>query len=357
MKLGFVGLPASGKSTVFDALIGGATASAQRGPSPVRIASVKVPDERLDFLEGILHPKKVTHAVIDFVDIPGIISETGREENARVLASLREVDGLIHVVRSFESKIAPHPRKTLDPARDIAEVEAEMAFADLAIVEPRIERLKVTVTQPRPEQEHEKKELAVLTRCRETLEKGGKLSALGLSEDDLKLLSSYRFLTLKPEVLVVNVGEDGIGDDSVLKAIGPWQGEPVIMCAQVEMEIAALESPEDRRTFLKEMNIAQPAGDRLKAAAYRELKLRSFFTTASDELRAWTIHVGDNAVTAAGKIHTDMAHGFIRAEVVAMDVLRELGSMKEAKAKGKLRLEGKEYVVEDGDVILFRFSK
>lgn len=357
MKLGFVGLPASGKSTVFDALIAGAPTAEQHGPAAARIASIKVPDERLDVLTEMFQPKKVTHAVIDFVDIHGIISDSGRDENARLLASLREADALIHVVRLFESDIAPHPRKSVDPRRDIAEIESEMALADLSIIEPRIEKLKVSVTQPKPEQKQEKRELEILTRCREALEKGDKLIALGLPPDDLKVLSSYRFLTLKPEVVALNIGEDKIGDEAAVEALGQGEGVALAMCAQVEMEIAALEDEADRRTFLDEMHITAPASDRLKSAAYKAMCLCSFFTTASDELRAWTIREGDDAVTAAGKIHTDIADGFIRAEVVGFDDLKALGSMKEVKAKGKLRLEGKEYVVQDGDVIFFRFNK
>ncbi|MEW6357806.1 MAG: redox-regulated ATPase YchF [Planctomycetota bacterium] len=357
MKLGFVGLPTSGKTTVFQTLIGGAASAEHHGPTAARIASVKVPDERLDFLQQSFHPKKVTHAAIDLVDIPGIISETGREENARVLASLREADALIHVVRLFENDAAPHPRQSIAPKRDIEEIESEMAFADLAIAEARIEKLVVSVRKPTPEQEHEKKELEVLTRCRQALENGAKLINLGLSGQEQKLLSSFCFLTLKPEVILLNIGEDRIGDDSVCKSVESPGGEVIAMCAQVEMEIAALDNDEDRRTFLAEMHITEPAGDKLKSAAYRALKVATFFTTASDELRAWTIREGDDAVTAAGKIHTDIARGFVRAEVVSIDDLKALGSMKEAKAKGKLRLEGKNYVVQDGDVILFRFSK
>ncbi|NOZ23455.1 MAG: redox-regulated ATPase YchF [Planctomycetes bacterium] len=357
MRLGFVGLPVSGKTTVFETLSGDAASAEHHGPTMARIASVKVPDERLDFLQELFQPKKVTHAAIDFVDIPGIISETGREENSRILASLREADALIHVVRLFESEAAPHPRQSVDPKRDIDEVESEMAFADLAIAEARIEKLEVSVKKSTPEQEREKKELEVLMRCRDALENGSKLIGLGLSDQKLKLLSSYCFLTLKPEVLLLNIGEGDVGNDSILEKARDWPGEAIAMCAQVEMEIAALDSEEDRRTFLAEMNITEPAADKLKAAAYRALGVATFFTTVSDELRAWTVRQGDDAVTAAGKIHTDISRGFIRAEVVSVNDLKELGSMKEAKAKGKLRLEGKDYIVQDGDVVFFRFSK
>jgi len=357
MKLGFTGLPTSGKSTVFQAVIGDAPTAEQHGPAGACMASIRVPDERLDFLAELFRPKKITPAVIDFVDVHGVLSDAGHDENARILASLREVDGLIHVVRLFDSEIAPHPRQSIDPKRDIEEIETEMVLADLSIVEPRIEKLNVSVTQPKPEQDQEKKELAVLMRCRETLDNGQKLLSLDLSEDELKLLSSYCFLTLKPELLLLNIGENQVGDSAVTESAGEWGGEALCMCAQVEMEIAALEDEADRQVFLEEMSITEPESDRVKAAAYRTLRLRSFFTTVSDELRAWTIREGDDAVVAAGKIHTDMARGFIRAEVVSFDDLKSLGSMQEAKAKGKLRLEGKEYVVQDGDVIFFRFSK
>jgi len=358
MKLGLVGLPASGKTTLFNALRGGegeGTHAPGHAPGAVNLATVTVPDERMDFLAEALSPKKVTYATIDYVDIPGIIADSGRQENTRILAALREVDALVHVVRMFENDAVPHPRGSIDPLRDIREVETELVFADLAIADARIQKLEASVKKPTPQQKEEKAELDVLLRCRDTLEAEKKISELDLSEEDEKRIRNFCFLTQKPEIIVLNVGEDRAGDVAPPDELKELPGEVLCMCAQVEMEIAALD-PEDREVFLKEMNIAEPAGDRLKSVSYRVLKLASFFTTASDDLRAWTIHEGATALEAAAKVHTDIARGFIRAEVVSFDDFKEAGSMKEVRARGKLRLEGKDHIVQDGDIMFFRFN-
>lgn len=355
MKLGLVGLPASGKTTIFHALTEGKSESATHDPHAPRIASVKIPDTRLDFLAQMYQSKKVVHASIDYVDIRGIMAEAGREENARLLAALRECDALVHVVRMFENPSIPHPRGSLDPARDIAEVNTELLFADLSIAEPRIEKLKKSVTHPSPHQAEEKQELAVLLRCQEALEAGRRIYSLRLHPEEARAIRAFRFLTEKPTVLLLNVGEKDIKRDFSELFAQFEAEEKIVMCGEMEMEIASLD-PADRPAFLADLGIERPAGDLLKAASYRALKQRVFFTVNESEAHAWNVTEGDNAITAAGKVHSDFARGFIRAEVISFDDLKAAGSMKEAKARGKVRLEGKDYVVQDGDVIFFRFS-
>ncbi len=355
MKLGLVGLPASGKTTIFHALTEGKSESAPHDPHAPRIASVKIPDPRVDFLAAMYKPKRAVYASIDYVDIKGIMSEAGREENARLLAALRECDALVHVVRHFENQNMPHPRGSIDPQRDISEVNTELLFADLSIAETRIEKLKKSVTHPTPHQAEEKLELAVLLRCKEALESGRRIYHIGLHPEEARHLRAFRFLTEKPMILLLNVGEKDTRKD-FSELLGKFEAEAnLAMCAEMEMEIAALD-PADRPAFLADLGIEHPAGGLLKAASYRVLKQRTFFTANESEVHAWNVTEGDNAVTAAGKVHTDMARGFIRAEVVKFDDLKAAGSMKDARAHGKLKVEGRDYLVEDGDVIYYRFS-
>ena len=355
MKLGLVGLPASGKTTIFHALTEGKSESRPTDPHAPHLASVKIPDPRVDFLADMYKPKKISYASIDYVDIKGIMAEAGHEENARLLAALRECDGLVHVVRLFENPAMPHPRVSIDPARDISEVTTELAFADLAIAEARIEKLKKAVTHPIPGAADMKQELAVLLRVKEALEAGKRILSLGLQPEEEKLIRSYRFLTEKRMILLLNVGDKDVKKDFSGLLASVDAEEKIVMCGGMEMEIAALD-PADRPAFLADLGIERPAGDLLKTASYHMLHQRVFLTCGEPEVHAWTITEGDSAVTAAGKIHSDIERGFIRAEVVAFDDLKAAGSMKDAKALGKVRLEGKEYIVKDGDVILFRFS-
>jgi len=222
MKLGLVGLPLSGKSTLFDALRGDVPATETHTPSYARIASVSVPDERLDFLAEKLSPKKVVHASIEYVDVPGVMSDVGRQENARILAALREVDALIHVVRMFENEAAPHPRGEINPMRDIREIESEFCLADMQIAENRVEKLRVSVTKPTPKQKEEKAELEVLERCLKALDEGRKISELDLSPDEEKLIRNFCFLTQKPQLLVLNIGEESLSDSNVSSAVAEW---------------------------------------------------------------------------------------------------------------------------------------
>jgi GTP-binding protein YchF len=355
VKLGLVGLPASGKTTIFHALTEGKSETHPTDPHAPRIASVKVPDPRVDFLAEMYKPKRVVHASIDYVDIRGIMAEAGREENARLLASLREADALVHVVRLFENQATPHPRATLDPMRDIREIGDELVFADLAMAEPRIEKLKKSVAHATPHLAEEKQELAVLLRCGEALGSGRRIFHLSLAPEEARAIRAFRFLTEKPLILLLNVGEKEIKKDFSALLPAAEAEAKIVMCGEMEKEIASLE-PADRPAFLADLGIEHPAGDLLKIASYRALRQRTFFTVNEAEVHAWNVTEGDNAVTAAGKVHTDMARGFIRAEVIRFDDLKAAGSMKEARAHGKVKVEGRDYLVQDGDVIYFRFS-
>jgi len=357
MKLGIIGLPYSGKTALFEAITG-AHRAAQDHTSSTHVAAIAVPDERLDALAKCTSPKKVTYAHVDFVDVAGVAADRGREHNVAVLSALREVDGLVHVLRFFEWPSAPpHPRGSLDPKRDVAEMEAELIVADLDIVEHRIKRLEKQVTRPTPTQEQDRKELALMKRLKEGLEEGQAVAAMQLVPHEAFLLRSYSFLSQKATLHVLNVHEDALQSPDTLAAAGQLGPNTIVISAKIEKEISEL-GPEERQEFIEALGVGDPASSRVIRASYEALGLRSFFTGTEpgEELRAWTIRGGDNALTAAGKIHTDMARGFIRAEVASWEDVREHGSLKKSRAHGKARLEGKEYVVQDGDVIAFRFK-
>lgn len=357
MIIGILGLPYSGKTTLFEAITGAHGAAMDRSGS-AHTATVAVPDERLDRLAEMNSPKKITPAHIDFIDVAGVRAEDGRERTAATLAPLRDADGLLHVVRKFEWPSAPpHPHGSLDPKRDVEEMSTDLIVADLEIVERRIQKLEKQVHKPTPHQEQDKKELALMQRVKEALDAGRHVTDLGLTAEDARLVRNFQLLSDKPIVPVLNVHEDELdseGTHSALEAIGPGA---IAISAKLEKEISELE-PEERQEFVEGMGLGEPAARRVIQACYARLGLRSFFTGtgAGEELRAWTLQAGDSALVAAGKIHTDIQRGFIRAEVVAYDDLVEAGGMTEAKAANKVRLEGKEYEVQDGDVILFRFK-
>jgi len=366
MKFGIVGLPKSGKTTVLAALTGahGETdPGSSRGPGPgqpgkpdVHVATVKVPDERVDFLAGLFKPKKAMLASIDFLDIPGIGAGRSQKDSVQSLAALREADALLCVLRLFDDPAVPHPHGDLGPARDAREVLSELALADLAIIEKRIRKIDQSVAKPAAEVELERKEKAALERCRAAIEHDGAIAELDLGEEERRLLRNFQFLTEKPVLTLLNVGEDAVNSHDVQALLQEAGGEDALaMCGKLEMEIAELPE-EDQAEFAEAMGLGEPGSARVIRACYRKLGLISFFTVVSDDLRAWTLHEGDTALTAAGKIHTDIARGFIRAEVVSFDDLKQHGDMKAARSAGKARLEGKEYAVRDGDVITFRFK-
>lgn len=355
MKFGIIGLSESGKTTVFNALTGAHkdTTTHFGVAGKPNLAMVKVPDYRMEFLNDMFKPKKFTLATIEYVDLGGAFTESEKGQNLLTMA--KEMDGLIMIVRLFKDDSIPHPNGSIDPKRDLENIKADLLIADLEIIEKRIRKLTVSVTKPTKTQEIERLELELLHRCKEAIDKGHGLDTVKLSINEEKMLKGFTFLSLKPKIVVLNVGEDQL-NVKILEEGVPHEGSEVLnMCAKLEMELASLEEC-DKLTFQKDMGIEELARDRIIKASTKALGICYFFTVGPDEVKAWDIRIGDNAVTAAGKIHTDIAKGFIRAEIVSFEDLKELGSMKEAKAKGKVRLEGKDYIVQDGDIINFRFN-
>lgn len=348
MRIAIIGLPQSGKTTLFDAVTGRRDEpGGYAAPGSVHIAVVPVPDKRVEALAAILQPKKATHATLEFVDIGGLF--TGEKPNPDSVAAMRQADALVKVVRAFQSDAVPHPKGSVDPRRDLAEIDGELFVTDLDILERRIEALRHSVRHPTPKQEEEKAELALLERCREQLDAAGALERLDLRDEERKALRGYAFLTQKPAVVVANVGEAQIGKPP------PLPPPALALCADIEKELLALE-PEERKPFMDDLGLAELGARKVVAAVLEAMKLLTFFTANEKELRAWLLPRGATALEAAGHIHSDLARGFIRAEVVAADELCRFGSLKEAKAHGRLRLEGKDYAVQDGDLLQIRFS-
>lgn len=357
MKVGFVGLQYSGKTMLFEAITG-AHGTAMEHSGQTRMATVAVPDERLLKISATIQPKKTTHALIDFVDVAGVSTEMEREQAVNILSGLREVDGLVHVVRYFENPSAPpHPHGSLDPRRDLAEIMAELIIADLDIVEKRVEKLEKQVTKSIPAQEREmaQKELALMRRLQEALNSERAIGEVEKTHEEETMLRAYQFLSEKPILHVLNVDEAALKNPETIEKARALHPEAIIICAQAEKEIAELDEA-DRAAFLEDLGIKEPASHSIIRGCYNALGLRSFFTAGEPDVRAWTIHAGDNALTAAGKIHSDIARGFIRAEVTSYADFEQYGTVKDAKNAGRMRLEGKEYIVQDGDIITVRFK-
>ena len=359
MKIGIVGLPYVGKTSLFNALTQSeaetGTYAAKKGWN---VSSVKVPDERLGALAEVFNPKRVTPTSIDYVDIAGVskgdIALEGLE--AGVIAELRQVDALAHIVRVFEDDAVPHVDGDVDPKRDIETIDMELAFADLGIIDNRLNRLDRELrTQKIPALEHER---MVLEGCKAALEGGTAIRELSLSPEDERAIRGYGFLTQKPLLLVLNIGEDELDSAEEICAnfaASERQVEIITLSAKLEMELARLDA-EEAELFRTEMGLNESALARMIDASYRTLGLITFFTVVSDELRAWTLKEGMTALDAAGTIHTDMARGFIRAETIHWADLVDCGSLTKARDNGLLRLEGKDYLVSDGDALTIRFN-
>ncbi|MGD8376989.1 MAG: DUF933 domain-containing protein [Acidobacteriota bacterium] len=357
MKIGLFGFPGVGKTTLFNALTGAETptAGARR---ETHLGVARVPDERLLRLSELFHPRKTTHATVDFVDLVGF----QREDAASSFdaEALRTADALAHVIRAFEGEI-PHSEGSIAPARDAATMETELILADHSVLERRQERLAAVAAKKGPRSD-EATELPLVERCLEHLSGDQPLRTLELAEDEEKRLRGYGLLSSRPLLLVVNVGEDqvdAIGDPAARFGLEAFAARPhVAVCAasaQIEMEIARLPT-EDVPAFMEDLGISEPAANRVIRSAYDLLGLESFFTVGEDECRAWTIRKGTTARRAAGVIHSDLERGFIRAEVVDYGDLVELGTMAKAREKGVLRLEGKDYPVQDGQILHVRFN-
>lgn len=349
MEIGLIGFPQAGKRTLFELLTEGRMTERGR----MLLGSAKVPDPRLDFLASLFHPRKVTPAQVDFLLLPSHLpGHTDRQHLNQFLNEARAVDALCHVIRAFETPELPHPLGKPDVARDAREMETELILADLGVAESALERLRAKKRRS-PEEETQ---LRLLERCRETLEEGRRIEKLGFTEEEEKLLRGYGFLTARPLILAVNLSEEQLlsrsypGKDSL-----PPGREVVEFSGMVEREIALL-PPGERGEYLRAYGLEEPGVARICRAAYRALGLISFLTAGEEEVRAWPLREGATAREAAGKIHSHMARGFIKAEVVSFSDLERAGSMREARERGLLRLEGRDYVVRDGDVITFRFQ-
>lgn len=356
MEFGILGLELSGKTTLFSLLTGHAAGPATH-KREAHVGIAQVPDPRLDRLTAMYKPKKHTPATVRFVDVPGVTKGGSQSLN---LPELRQMDGLAVVVRAFRSEAVPHPEGTVDPARDLELLETEMLLSDLGVVTNRLERVDRDLHKKRtPELEAEK---ALLERFRVSLDKGEPLRAMELSSDEQRIVRGFQLLTQKPMLVVLNVGEEDAADlaGALARAgLDRWKGRPKIafseVSATIEQEISAM-SPEDQAEFLKGLGIPDRALDRLLTAAYDLLGLISFLTAGEDECRAWSIVRGTHAAKAAAVIHTDFEKHFIRAEVVPWQTLVESGSLAACRTHGTLRLEGRDYEVQDGDVINFRVS-
>jgi ribosome-binding ATPase len=363
MKAGIIGLPSSGKTTVFNAISGGQAevhAFAGSGQAAPNLAVVAVPDSRQDWLTQLYKPKKTTPATLELVDVAGVMPGQAKKDGLAgdMLANLRQVDALVDVARAFNDEALPHPAGSVDADRDAKSMAEELIIADLIVVEKRLSKIDTDIQRKKgPEQAQLEAEKDLLERFQQALSNETALREVAISEDEHKIIRGYTFLSMKPLLVISNIEEAAIAE-AEKSASSNGKGSiqtPIKFCGKAEADIAQMD-PAEQDEFLKMLGIKESARAKLIKAIYELLDLIAFFTVGEDEVKAWTISRGTPAQEAARKIHSDIARGFIRAEVVSFEVLKEHGSWNAAKDKGLVRLEGKEYVVQDGDCINFRFA-
>jgi len=359
MRLGIIGLPNSGKTTIFNALTRSdrPTGAVSSGKLEIFTAVVSVPDPRIDVLSKMFNPKKTIYATITYTDIGGLEKGIGKSGISGELRNqLQQVDGFIHVVRTFEDDTVPHPDVTIDPARDVSTLDSEFLLADLLVIEKRIERLQEELKRGRNVNKVVyEMEAAVLDRFKTQLDNLEPLRDLDVSEDELKLVRGYGMMSLKPILIIFNEGDQLRDPAAIIPNYHHKNTRMVALQGKIEAEIAQLEG-DDQKMFLEEYNIAEPSASRVIRESYDLMHIHSFFTVGEDEVRAWTVPVGATAQEAAGTIHTDLSKGFVRAEVTPYADLIAAGNMAEVKRLGHMRLEGKEYIVKDGDILNIRSS-
>lgn len=364
MRIALIGLSNSGKTTVFNSLTGldlETTCYPSVSGDP-HIAVVRVPDSRVDELSRLYQPKKTTYATVEYVDYVGL-TKGDTEQNRRVFDVIKDSDALVHVIRGFHDDSVSHPHGDINPVRDVEIVEAELIFHDLELVEKRLQRMEEGIKKGKKPDEAEKK---VLLKCRGMLEREVPLRSVLFEEDELRSMKHLQFMSILPMIAVLNISEADLKSAAFDTIAASIEGvlfrhsqlratPPIMLSGKIEMEIAQL-PPDEAGDFLSDIGISEPAMSRLIRVSYHLLGLISFFTVGDDEVRAWTVREGTSAQASAGKIHSDIERGFIRAEVISYDDFLQSGNMSSAKQRGLLRLEGKTYTVRDGDIINFRFN-